>query len=74
MPEIVDSINLDQRVVRFISRLLGLSINPISTKSIILEMINKNKKHIFNRLSFNSLGLNKDNDIDEAQFINWVNN
>ncbi|HEH9400583.1 TPA: hypothetical protein SIA35_002616 [Aeromonas sobria] len=74
MPEIVDSINLDQRVVRFISKLLGLSINPISTKSIILEMINKNKKYIFNRLSFNSLGLNKDSDIDEAQFINWVNN
>lgn len=74
MPEIVDSINLDQRVVRFISKLLGLSINPINTKSIILEMINKNKKHIFNRLSFNSLGLNKDSDIDEAQFINWVNN
>lgn len=74
MPEIVDSINLDQRVVRFISKLLGLSINPISTKSIILEMINKNKKHIFNRLSFNSLSLNKDSDIDEAQFINWVNN
>ncbi|MBO0398476.1 hypothetical protein J1F21_09185 [Aeromonas veronii] len=74
MPEIVDSINLDQRVVRFISKLLGLSINPINTKSIILEMINKNKKHIFNRLSFNSLGLNKDSDIDEAQLINWVNN
>lgn len=74
MPEIVDSINLDQRVVRFISKLLGLSINPISTKSIILEMINKNKKHIFNRLSFNSLGLNKDSDIDEARIINWVSN
>ena len=76
MPEIVDSINLNQRGIRFISNFLGLpiNINPISAKSIFLEIINKDKQHILNRRSFNSLGLAQDSDIDEARVINWVSN
>ncbi|MGL5339329.1 MAG: hypothetical protein ACRDAR_11675 [Aeromonas veronii] len=74
MPEVVESIYLDQRGVRFISKLLDLSINPSSAKYIFLEMINKEKQHILNRLSFNSLGLDRDSDIDEERIINWVSN
>ncbi|WP_042060142.1 hypothetical protein [Aeromonas allosaccharophila] len=74
MPEVVESIYLDQRGVRFISKLLDLSINPSSAKYISLEMINKEKQHILNRLSFNSLGLDRDSDIDEERIINWVSN
>lgn len=74
MPEFENSINLDRRGMRFISKTLDLSISPTSEKSIVLDMINKKKPHIFNRLSFNSLGLNHDSDIDEAQIINWVSN
>ncbi|WP_323968036.1 hypothetical protein [Aeromonas veronii] len=74
MPEIEGSINLDRRGIRFISKALDLSISPTSEKSIALDMINKKKQHVLHRLSFNSLGLNNDSNIDEARVINWVNN
>ncbi len=74
MPETIESINLDQREIRFISKLLNLDITPKSEKSIALERINQKKQHILNRRSFNTLGLNHDSDIDEERIINWVSN
>lgn len=74
MEEIMELINLDQREIRFISKLLNLDITPKSEKSIALGMINERKPYILNRLSFNSLGLNHDSDIDEERIINWVSN
>ncbi len=74
MPEIIELINLDQRRIRFISKLLNLDITPKSEKSIALRMINEKKPYILNRISFNRLGLNHDSDIDEARIINWVDN
>lgn len=74
MAEIMELINLDQREIRFISKLLNLDITPKSEKSISLGMINERKPYILNRLSFNSLGLNHDSDIDEERIINWVSN
>ncbi|BBR38440.1 hypothetical protein WP3W19E03_09650 [Aeromonas veronii] len=74
MPEIIELINLDQRGMRFISKLLSLSISPTSTKSIVLGMINEKKLHIENRLAFNRFGFYSNNDINEEQIISWVGN
>ncbi len=74
MPEIVESINLDQRGMRLISKLLSLSISPTSAKSIVLRMINEKKLHIEDRAAFNRFGFYSNNDINEEKIIAWVGN
>lgn len=74
MAEIMELINLDQREIRFISKLLNLDIIPTSDKSISFGMINKKKQDIANRLAFISLYFQSNKDINEEQIINWVRN